>query len=275
MKLRRAVVRRMPADQFLRTVLKGCVRVGRDKGNPLRGNFVASGLREVIGHVLHNLAPDPEVRRCVWFEQATDTKTITRRQRANFIVQAGLPATFVKETLRLDIGDYVDPLLDAMDGLHKATHVRPDTIVSSGPRIRDMFHEVLVGIETLLDAADESRTAVQRAVATVMHKAVFENLISQTIQELDELSTHTTVEGHSIDDVEVTGMDAREISYRITGQVEVELQYGSNSDVRNDIGFRQTDSYPYTATVTCKVAEPMAVDPDEIDLSVDNSSFYE
>jgi len=265
----------MPGDQFLRLVLKGCVRVGRDKENPLRGNFVASGLRELVGHVLHSLAPDEEVRRCVWFEQAKDTKTVTRRQRATYIVQAGLPVPFVKETLEIKVDDWADPLLEAMDELNKATHVRPETVISSGPTVRTMFHEVLVGIEGLLDAADDSRSAVKRAVATVMHAAVFENLISETIAELDELSTHTTVDGHWIDTVEVTKLDAKEIRYRVDGEVEVELQYGSNSDVRNDIGFRKGDSYPYAATVVCDVTNPMKVNSEDLDLSVDNSSFYE
>jgi hypothetical protein len=43
--------------------------------------------------------------------------------------------------------------------------------------------------------------------------------------------------------VSVTKLDSVEISYRVTGEVEVVLQYGSDSDVDNDIGFRQDDSY--------------------------------
>jgi hypothetical protein len=117
-----------------------------------------------------------------------------------------------------------------------------------------MFHEVLLGIDGLLEAARASRDAVKQAVADIMHNAVFDNLISDTIQELDEISTHTTIDGHYIDTVEVVEINATEIGYRVTGQVEVELQYGSNSDVANDIGYRQDDSYPYVASVTCNVA---------------------
>jgi len=274
-RLQRDVLARLPRDRFLETVFTGCIRVGRDKGNPLRGNFVASGLREASGHVLHSLAPDDEVRRCVWFKQAKDTPTVTRRQRANYIVRAGLPDDFVEKTLKIDVSDYIDPLLDAIDGLHKATHVRPDTILTKGTAIREMYREVLLGIDHLMVAASDSRDAVKRAIAKVMHDAVFENLISETIQELDEISTHTTIDGHYIDTVEVVRMTATEIGYSITGQVEVELQYGSNSDVANDIGYRQDDSYPYVATVACKVAEPMNVKADDIQLTVDNSSFYE
>jgi hypothetical protein len=108
-----------------------------------------------------------------------------------------------------------------------------------------------------------------------MHHAVFENLISETIQELDELSTHTTVDGHYIDTVEVMSLTATRIEYAITGQVEVELQYGSNSDVRKDLGFRQDDSYPYHAMILSNPAKPMEIQPKNVTLQVDNSSFFE
>jgi hypothetical protein len=37
--------------------------------------------------------------------QATDTKTVTRQQRASYIVKAGLPDDFVSGTLGIDVRD--------------------------------------------------------------------------------------------------------------------------------------------------------------------------
>ncbi len=273
--LRADLLRRFPNDRFLKKLLSGVLRTGRDKKNPIRGNLVASVLREVIGHVLHSLAPDDEVRECVWFEQAKDTKTVTRRQRASYIVHAGLPDEFVEEVLHLDMDELVTPLLDAIKTLNKATHVRSETIVHKGRKVRAMVQNVLEGIINLLEDASASRKKMQHALASVMHEAVFENLISDTIPDLDELSTHTTIDGHYIDTVQVCEMGAKRISYEITGQVEVELQYGSNSDVKNDIGFRQDDSYPYHATVTSGAAKPLEIGRGDVNLTVDNSSFYE
>lgn len=274
-KIRRVLQERMPKDKFFETVLEGCFRVARDRDNPLRGNFAASGLREAVGHVLHSLAPDEAVRACVWFVQAQDTNTVTRQQRASYIVKAGLPDDFVSDTLGIDVRDYTKPLIEVMDGLNKATHVRADTILSKGGKIRVMMLDVLRGLDQLLQAAVESREAITHAVADVMQEAVFEKLISETIDELDELSTHTTVDGHNIDSVSVTKLDWHEISYRVEGEVEVELQYGSSSDIKNDIGLVQDDSYPYVVTVTCAVARPMAIRADDLNISVDNRSFYE
>lgn len=264
-----------PDDGFLKKLVKGVIRVARDKKNPIRGNLVASGLREVTGHILHSLAPDDEVRDCVWFVQAKDTKTVTRRQKAHYIVHAGLPEDFVKDVLKLEMTDFTKPLLDVFEALNKSTHVRSDTILHKGYVVRQLISEVFASLLDLLQAAAAAREEIVRETADVMHNALFENLISETIQELDELSTHTTVDGHYIDAVEVRSLTATKIEYAITGQVEIELQYGSNSDVRNDIGFRQEDSYPYYAVILSNPAQPMEIQPHDVTLQVDNSSFFE
>jgi hypothetical protein len=273
--LRRQVLAWFPRDQFLATVFEGCVRVARDRQNPLRGNLAAAGLREAVGHILHGLAPDEEVRRCVWFEQAKDTPTVTRVQRATFILQAGLPRDFVKKSLGIDVKAYTEPLIELMNGLNKPTHVRPDSLLTDSSEIREMFEDVLLGLDELMVAARVSREEVQEAVGAALHNAVTERLVADAIQELDELSTHTAIDYHLIDAIEVRRMTATEIVYGVTGNVYVELQYGSNSDVRNDIGFRTSDSFPYEAQVTAPIAEPEAIDAANIELTVDNSSFFE
>jgi hypothetical protein len=159
--------------------------------------------------------------------------------------------------------------------LNKATHVRAETIVAKGKEVRLLVENVLAGLLDLLNAASHARSDLERRVSETMHHAVFDSLIAETIQELDELSTHTTVDGHFIERVEISELNSEQVVYQISGEVEVELQYGSNSDVRNDIGVRIGDSYPYTATAISRAAVPMKIQADDIVLKVDNSSFYE
>lgn len=274
-KASRALTARFPEDRFLKTVLRGCIKVGKQKNNPIRGNFVAAGLREAVNHIIHKLAPDDEVRGCGWFIQAEDTDTVTRKQRAIYIIKGGLPNEFVKQELQIEVGPDAKALADMINGLNRSTHVRPNTILAGGAPVRRLFHDVLDAVDALLDAAEDSRSAVREAVASALHNGVFERLISETIQELDELSTHTTVDHHWIDAIEVEDINSETIRYEVAGTVAVELQYGSDSDVRADIGFRTMDSYPYEATVTCAVTNPLSVDPGDIELKVDNSSFFE
>ncbi|MBN8648780.1 MAG: hypothetical protein J0L55_12565 [Caulobacterales bacterium] len=264
-----------PEDVFLKTILEGAMRVACDKENPIRGNLLASALRELVGHVLHELAPDTEVRKCAWFVQAKDSATITRRQRAEYIIRAGLPNDFVDEELKINLSDEAKPLIKAVEDLNRSTHVREETIVFKGQDVRFMFNRILHGLLNLLKIAQNSRAQLKETIADVIHHAIFENLISDAIQELDEISTHTIIDGHYIDAIVVRTLNATEIQYVVAGEVEVELQYGSNSDVRNDNGFRKDDSYPYTAVVNSNPAKPMEIRPNEVTLQVDNSSFYE
>lgn len=271
----RALASRFSRDRFLKTVFTGCIKVGKSKGNPIRGNLVAAGLREAANHVMHGLSPDEEVRACVWFVQALDTDTVTRKQRASYIIKAGLTDAFVKDVLKIDVKRYAADLNDMINGLNRATHVRPKTVLTDGLKIRRMFRNVLDGIDALLDAAEESRAAVEDAVGTAMHTAVFEKLIAEAIQELDELSTHTAIDHHLLDEINVEEMDAETISYLVTGSVVVDLQYGSGSDVASGMGTRTNDEYPYEAKVNCAIINPLAVEAGDIELKVDTSSFYE
>lgn len=51
--VRRGLIALLPHDKFLKKLCKGAIKVGRDKTNPIRGNLVASALRELATHVLH------------------------------------------------------------------------------------------------------------------------------------------------------------------------------------------------------------------------------
>ncbi|WP_252365095.1 hypothetical protein [Sphingobium yanoikuyae] len=73
---------------------------------------------------------------------------------------------------------------------------------------------------------------------------------------------------------QVTDMDANTIYYEVTGSVVVELQYGSGSDVANDIGSRDTDEYPYEAEIELPISDPLTVTASDVRVKVDTSSFY-
>lgn len=271
---RTGLLERFGNDTFLAQVLRDCHIVGKDDRLVVRGNFATAGLREAVGHVMHSLAPDEDVRRCVWFKQATGTRTVTRRQCAKFIVVAGLPDRFVEEQLQLELEDFTAPLLESIETLNKLTHVRHNTILSGERKIRRMFGAVLSSLTQLLDAAEESRKAVCRAIEEQMHEAVFQSFMDEAIDELVELSTHTRVDGHGIESITVDHLDWKEIHYRVEGWVDVELQYGSNSDQRNGLGTISDDSFPYSARVTCRASAPLEIDPEMVVLNVDNDSFY-
>lgn len=271
---RKSLVRMRKGDLFFERVLDGALQAARQKTNPIRGNLAAAALRELVGHLLHGLAPDSELTACSWYSQVKGTKGPTRAQRAQFIAHGALSPTYVEETLGLVIAEISTPLLEAMDELNKRTHVRAGSVLSASKQVRWLCAEVLDAVTELLEAARDCRSAVEEQLREHIDQAVMDRLIEEQIQELDELSTHTTVDEHQSEEIEVVEIGLEVITLSVTGTVYVTLQYGSNSYVRNDIGAVMPDSYPYKAEVQVKTLAPTEF-VGTIDVHVDNSSFYE
>ncbi len=106
----------------------------------------------------------------------------------------------------------------------------------------------------------------------VLKQHLFDHLLNHTPDALDQLSTHTRVDGLS--DLEISDLRVKgdEMKIRGTGSIDVELNYGSGLDQDSGQGAGLYDSYPFSFAATLEVAgELVSVD----ELRVDTSSFYE
>lgn len=260
-------------DDFTAKVLSGGFKVAMDVDNPIGGNLFAAAVRELTSHILHTRAPDEAVRRCGWFVQARDTPKVTRPQRAGFIAHGGLFPSYVEGTLKLGRREYIAPLIEAMDALNKATHVRPNTIVAGDVETRGLADDILTALSSLMEAAEACRDAVIYELHKSINTPVLDKLMSETVGALDELSTHTIVEGASVDDIQIVDLGVDRLDLALEGTVYVTLQYGSGSDFRRGDGASMSDSYPFTANLEVAIGETLTLgEPTEVE--VDNSSFY-
>jgi hypothetical protein len=260
-------------DDFTTKVLSGGLKVAMDADNPIGGNLFAAAVRELAGHILHTRAPDDAVRQCGWFVQARDTRTVTRAQRASYIAHAGLYPSYVEGTLGLDREEYIDPLIEAMDALNKATHVRPDTIVAGDAEIRVLADDILIALSSLMETVEQCRDAVIQELHKSINTPVLVKLMSETVGALDELSTHTIVEDTSVENIQIVDLGVHRLDLALEGTVYVTLQYGSGSDFRRGDGATMEDHYPFTANLEVSIGETLTFG-EPTDLNVDNSSFY-
>jgi hypothetical protein len=265
---------RRPNDAFVDQVLTGAFRVAGDDGNPIRGNLFAAASRELATHLLHSLAPDDQVRACSWFVQAKDTDTVTRAQRARYIAHGGLAPDYVEKALGFAADDYVKPLTEAMQELNKRTHLTVDTVMADDGAIRWLAGGILDALEGLLDTADECRSSIIAELRGQIDQQIMDRMIGDVIGELDELSTHTQIEGHETEELEVADIGPDEIRFSVGGIVYVTLHYGSGSDFRRGDGASMSDNYPFEASVITRTADPAKFE-EIFDLKVDTSSFYE
>jgi hypothetical protein len=91
--------------------------------------------------------------------------------------------------------------------------------------------------------------------------------------EVEELAPHFSVDELYIDDIHVEEIDARLITYRVSGSIEVTLQWGSNMDVKNDDGAEAEQSFPFQCKFSLPVDDPWDLHPAEPEYFVDTSAW--
>ena len=163
---------------------------------------------------------------------------------------------------------------DAVDALSQYTHIEPAVFGIRGPQLDSIVTKSLEAFLAFLDMIEECRSAVENAVEDYACQALHDELLSTTVNELDQLATHYMVEDTQIETVTITSMDASQINFAVTGTVDCQFQYGSSSDVRNGDGVVTNDSYPLTCDFEAMAASPLQVSVKGGTLKVDNDSFF-
>jgi hypothetical protein len=234
------------------------------------------GLRELSRIVLHDLAPDQDIKACCWYKEERNRDgavVVTRRQRIKYAVHAGLPETFVEDTLLVDVEETISEFLDLVETLSKFTHVGPKTFNVDGDDADALAGQALDTFILLFDTIDECRKEVRSEMEDHARDAVNDELFATTVQELDEIATHHQVQGCNIDELELVEMGANTIKFKLEGSVDCQLQYGSDGDYERGDGVRVDDNYPLTCQLVADISNPLKLAVE--DLKVDNSSFYE
>lgn len=251
-----SIIEKELPDDFSKTVLKGAILVLKDDQNPLRLNLFSSSLRELISHVLDTLAPTTEIEQCSWYVIEAGTSKPTRRQRAIYATQGGLSFKFVGGTLCLNPEELHDRVIEAINDLNKHTHVRPTTITSDQDEIEKFSTETLKALAGFFDTIHRCRQDVCEAICDHVYSVVTDYLVSETLEPIYEIATHYWIDGYSVEDIAVEAVDHHTIWYKIEGSITVGLQWGSDSDYRNDMGARGEESFPFTCELSAPVATP-------------------
>jgi hypothetical protein len=261
---------------FQKNVFAAAIKSFEQTDNPLRLNNFAMDLRELSRIMLHDLAPEKDIRNCCWFAEEVNEigqPIITRAQRIRYAVQAGLADDFVRDTLLIDVQETIDEFKGLINDLSKFTHVSENTFDTDDTLAETLAEEALGIFSSLLRTIDDCRAEVLKAVEDSARDALNEEMIANTIQELDQLATHHTIDGAHIEEFHLTHIGAKELAFEAAGSVDVELQYGSDSDYERGDGLRMDDSYPLTCKFTADITSPLDLTVKA--LQVDNSSFYE
>jgi hypothetical protein len=264
------------ANDFQGKLLDASLLSAQATENPLRLNNFSASFRELVRHVLAELAPDSEISASSWFVPDTTSKTgITRGHKIAYVIHGGLDPAYVTNELHIDIEAERTDLLDAVDRLNKFTHVNQTTFASAAEDVNAHVIHACNSLLTFLNCADKARRALCAKVEERVHEDVVSEAIGDTILSIDEISSHHSIEDVSVEAVEVTSIDHEEIRFLAHGYLDVGLQWGSNSDVRRGDGALLEDSFPLTCEFVSKVSNPEELEMVEDTLCVDTSSWWD
>lgn len=262
-------------EGFERQLYEASLRNLGDHANPLRINNFAYSMRELVRHVLGRLGPDEQVRRCSWFalEDSAKPEMITRKQRAVYAIQGGLSDEYVREVLGVDANAMHSTLANVIKRLSKFTHIEEKVFDLPAAEVDATSKDMEDAVVALIEAISECRRKVVSSLWEHIDQAVVFEAIRETILSIDEIATHHCIDAVYIDEVEVVEIHARGIHFKATGSIDAELQWGSNSDVKNDMGAVMSDSFPFECELHSTTEDPEAVEIDPDGLRVDTGSW--
>lgn len=244
-----------------------------DKDNKLRFNNFACGIRELSRHVLERLAPDDEILNCVWYKNDTGkVGHLSRGERVKYAIQAGLPDEFI-ETF-LDVEDYKYEVLQAITLLNKYTHVNKDTFAILEIEVDKLSKIVIDAYSGLVNAIIDCRKHLKSELEEHISQALLEHNLYESIDDIDILSSHHNVEGVNVSEYQISELGSTQLLLEVEGHIDVRQQYGSNSDLANDIGFEWNSSFPFSGKMTMKFTPEFPKNADVENFKVNTDSWY-
>ena len=128
-------------------------------------------------------------------------------------------------------------------------------------------------MSAFLDALHDCREAVLTPITEALDAAAIDALMKETLQDVDELASHYSLDDIYVEDIAVRRIEADSITYRVTGSVEVTLQWGSNSDVRRGDGAELDQSFPFWCELELPLGDLWDIDLAETTYGVDTSEW--
>ncbi|SNB79906.1 hypothetical protein SAMN02745900_03580 [Pseudomonas sp. URIL14HWK12:I8] len=267
-------------SQFERDLYEAAMFNLEDRRNKLRFHNFAFAMRELVGHTLARLAPDENVQKCIWWKAKSKevVHQVTRVERCVYATQGGLSNHYVERRLGLDFNPEHENLRDAVIRLNEYVHITPEVFQLKDDDIDRLSGETIEAVAGLMGCIQECRAAVaERLSDVIISEAAVNQVVSDSLDAVDELATHYSLEEVYVDSHEVSHITCDAVHIKVSGTVGVTLQWGSNSDLRNGDGAELDQSFDFTCELTCETPNP---DPEKLEfvensVMVDTGDWYD
>lgn len=268
------VIKNELKSEFENQLFDACLQNFADTVNPLRLNNFAYAMRELTRHILKRLAPDECVLQCSWYRNETqDENGITRQQRSYYAVQGGLTDAYINDTLELDVKAIHDNLNSAIRLLSKYTHIEQKNFNLPNEEADTLVTDTLEAVFNFLVLIDDCREMIISNLWEQVQSSTMEEILRETILEIDELCSHHFIDEVYTDDIRIHEINNKNIIFHASGTIGSEMQWGSNSDLRHDIGHVARETFPFTCSLLSPIEDLNIVEVMENSLVVDTEEY--
>ncbi|CAM3977299.1 hypothetical protein CCOS865_02257 [Pseudomonas reidholzensis] len=258
------------ADEFHHALYAAALRNLEDLDNKLRFNNFAYALRELTSSILKQRAPKEDVLRCSWYKNEVDhiEDGVTKIQHARYVVQGGLSDEYVEKDLNLDVSPERKAIRDSLKELSNYTHVSEATFNLPTQEVEILVEKSLDALRGLGVAMVNCRSLIAHSLFEAIEAQAIDEVVSDSLEALDSVAHHYSLEHVSVNISGVERITHDTVHLFAAGFIDVQLQWGSNSDVRRGDGHLQDDSFEFRCNLTCSVEDPtgdsLAMEEDSI-----------
>lgn len=273
-------IQRYIIDPFELKVLDAAFRNLEDKTNPLCFNNFAYVLRELVYMVIDQLAPNKDVIKARWWIPSQDDKIANRanrKQQIRYALLDGNPESFVYNILEIDVDEMADYINDCLVNLNKYTHISKSYFGCSDEELPKRVSEACSIITNILGTIEQTREKIAEGIIDSIDDELLETMYMETFDNIDILSTHSTIENYSIEHYDIQKKSEDRLICVTEGTVNVRLQYGSDGDQRRGDGMVTTMEFPFSAEFSCRLYDDGISDYEVFvnSIEIDADSFYE
>lgn len=213
----------------------------------IRFSNFAYVIRELIDAILTTKAKDEDIKNCIWYEKPKNTeRKILRCQRIRYIVFGGFNKNIFDRMMLFDFECEINKINKYFrDELSSHVHLNENCLNYTRQEIEQKIKDFEIIINNFLDMINTINNRIVIFLADNIEEVLTDEFVSQTINDLDILSTHTRVEDIESIKIEIENIESEKIIGIIYGNVYVSLQYGSDRDVDDGIGDIWKGSYPF------------------------------
>lgn len=269
------------SEGFERNLFLASLNNLSDKGNPLRFNNFAYCMREIITIILQRHSSDQDIPNCCWYKNETDKeKGITRVQRVKYSIQGGLSDQMVLEIFGADdeergfIDDPLNEFSTQFRELNEHTHLREKRFNIGDDLCESLAFQIFGVMTSIFTLIENLRRKINVHIEKEIDEALLSEFVESTFDEIDILSTHSVIDETYLDHYYVESINSKYVVIRGFGKVYCELQWGSNSDMRNDIGASSNESFPYDFTIHASLTNLKKLELGDQGIVVDTRSWY-